>query len=207
MNTIIYMTDEVAAYREANKILLFLAKKLREKKITELEMQLVLEEGNEVYRHAGYLNERDRHSMDPGDEYSGIETQANHLKRLKFAEMHPELEQELIQYIETRTLVPRATFVARATGSVQLFEEYEKILDFIEAKRRTMEIKRETAYEIFDKIASCAEDNGIYSDQINVNTDVNLLNALIKMIKDSLLKIDTDLLDQLTKSLRNNIKI
>src|SRR5882724_8531129 len=110
------MSDNVWAYREANKIFVFLTKMVREKKITELERQLVLQEGDELYRHAGYLDDRDRHGMEHGDEYSGVETQANQLKRLKFAELHPELEEGLTRYIELRNHVPKATFIARAVG-------------------------------------------------------------------------------------------
>ena len=187
----------VLAHREGDRIGDFMLEMVRQEKLSPFHHQLVIEEGAEVLRQAGYIDSQDRHLADMGEEELAVTRHINDRKRQKLLELHPEFEEALKQAIAYRQVFPTPVMTPEFEKPGAALAAYRKLLAFIDLKRDRGELKRDDAYAAYEVVDRFFADEGIDQDQLTNKTDKIVIIKATKALEDKLLEVRPDLADEL----------
>ena len=185
--------ETVNAFRESDKIDDFLRAMVAQRRMTAFEQQIVNQEGHEVYRQAGYLDQHGRHSADYGDEGAAVERQANHQMKRKIVEFHPELEGELNRFIEHRPHHPLPPVPSGLARSGAALAQYRGLIDYVERKREEGVIKHEEAHAMYAPAIEVFTDSGVDYGELSDRTDKAVLAQAHHLMKKTLMEIHPEL--------------
>jgi hypothetical protein len=167
--------ETVLAQRESGRISSFLRNMVEEGKITPFEQQLVKQEGQDLFRQAGYLDSENRLKAEMGNEAGAVQRQANYRQRQKIIELHPELEAALTRSIEHRQLYAAAKLTPLLEKPGVALAQYLELLDFIMDKRDRGAMTRDEAHAAYEPAIRLFEDEGISMGELSNQTDKAVL--------------------------------
>ena len=197
LHTVRMDSQEIIACRESDRIIRFLALMVEQGRISDFERALVRQEAQEVHRQAGYLGQHGITGAAMGPERAAVQRQANYQERQKIIELHPELEKEMVAAIEFRPDYPEPKMTPALEKPGAALAQYRKLLRYIDEKRETGLIERDTAYLAYEPAIRLFEDAGVFRGELTENIDNILLIKAYNVIKNKLLDIRPDLADEL----------
>jgi hypothetical protein len=187
---------EVEASRESLRIGEFLKVMLEQGRLTPFEREIIEQEEEEAFREAGYLDQDNRPTtVRHAEEFGPIQRHANHRMRKKFSELHPEMIDELTQFIELRKHHPLPPLPPELSRPGAAHKGYLALLSFIEEKRKNGEISHREAHDIYEPSCEVMADAGVNHITVHEMTNPAVLAQAATLMKRKLLELHPEMSD------------
>jgi hypothetical protein len=188
--------ETVLVLEEYSRIIDFLISRMKAGVLTDSDWSVVKGEEARINHEVGYTDKHGKYNAADGDEFIAVAKQINHLMRKKIGELHPDLVDELNQWIsETRYPLPPLPPELEVPGVA--LRQYRDLMIYLDDMGRKGLISDEHAYGATDPAAALFAEHGVQRFEIDLNTDKAVLYGAAQVIRRKLLEVRPDLADEI----------
>jgi hypothetical protein len=196
--------NPVLTLEEYSRIIDFLTSRMKAGVLTDADWDAVKGEEARINHEVGYTDKHGEFNAADGDEFIAVAKQINHLMRKKIGELHPDLVDELNQWIsETRYPLPPLPPELEVPGVA--LRQYRDLMVHLDDMGRKGLISDEHAYGATDLGAALFAEHGVQRFEIDLNTDKAVLYGAAELIRRKLLEVRPDLADEIANLRRGGL--
>jgi hypothetical protein len=188
--------NPVLTLEEYSRIIDFLTSRMKAGMLTDADWDAVKGEEARINHEVGYTDKHGKYNAADGDEFIAVAKQINHQMRKKIGELHPDLVDELNQWIsETRYPLPPLPPEFEVPGVA--LRQYRDLMLYLDDKSRKGLISDDHAYSATDPAAALFAEHGVQRFEVDLNTDKAVLHGAAEVIRRKLLEVRPDLADEI----------